>query len=103
MTKRTRRRPKHPGEVLYHDFLEPMGMSQTELARRLGISFPRVNEIINGKRAVTPDTALRLARLLGTTAELWLSLQQAVDLWDLMHSAGTAAALRKIDPVAKAG
>jgi addiction module HigA family antidote len=80
-----------------------MGMSQTELARRLGISFPRVNEIINGKRAVSADTALRLARLFGTTAELWLGMQQAVDLWDLMHSARTAAALRKIEPVRKAG
>jgi addiction module HigA family antidote len=98
-----KRRPVHPGEVLYREFLEPMGMSQTELARRLGISFPRVNEIINGKRAVTTDTALRLARLFGTTAELWLGLQQAVDLWDLMHSAATAAALRKIEPVKKAG
>jgi addiction module HigA family antidote len=102
-SRTTRRRPTHPGEVLYRDFLEPMGMSQTELARRLGISFPRVNEIINGKRAVTTDTALRLARLFGTTAELWLGLQQAVDLWDLMHSAATAAALRKIEPVKKAG
>jgi addiction module HigA family antidote len=98
-----KRRPVHPGEVLYREFLEPMGMSQTELARRLGISFPRVNEIINGKRAVSADTALRLARLFGTTAELWLGMQQAVDLWDLMHSASTAAALRKIEPVRKAG
>jgi addiction module HigA family antidote len=80
-----------------------MEMSQTDLARRLGISFPRVNEIINGKRAVSADTALRLARLFGTSAELWLGMQQAVDLWDLMHSAETAAALKKIAPVRKAG
>ena len=99
----TKGRPSHPGEVLYEQFLQPMAMSQTELARRLDISFPRVNEIINGKRAVTADTALRLARLFGTTAELWLGLQQAVDLWDLSHSAETAKTLRKIEPVAKAG
>lgn len=101
MTRRSPRRPRHPGEVLYKQFLEPMGMSQTELARRLGISFPRVNEIINGKRAVTPDTALRLARLFGTTAELWLGLQQAVDLWELSHSAETARTLKKIEPVVR--
>ena len=98
-----RKRPVHPGEVLFREFLDPMGMTQTELARRLDISFPRVNEIINGKRAVTADTALRLARLFGTTAELWLGLQQAVDLWDLMHSAETARALKKIEPLRMAG
>jgi antitoxin HigA-1 len=102
-TGSARRRPPHPGEVLYRDFLEPMAMSQTELARRLDISFPRVNEIINGKRAVSADTALRLARLFGTKAELWLGLQQAVDLWDLSRSAATARTLRKIEPVKKAG
>lgn len=104
MKKRSvRGRPSHPGEVLYREFLEPMGMSQTELARRLDISFPRVNEIINGKRAVSADTALRLARLFGTSAELWLGLQQAVDLWDLSRSAETARTLRKIEPVMRAG
>lgn len=104
MKKRSvRGRPPHPGEVLYREFLEPMEMSQTELARRLDISFPRVNEIINGKRAVSADTALRLARLFGTSAELWLGLQQAVDLWDLSRSAETAKTLRKIEPVMRAG
>jgi addiction module HigA family antidote len=99
----SRLRPIHPGEVLFREFLDPLGMTQTELASRLGISFPRVNEIINGRRAVTPDTALRLARLFGTTAELWLGLQQAVDLWDLEHSPETARALKKIEPLRRAG
>jgi addiction module HigA family antidote len=99
----SRRRPSHPGEILYREFLDPLEMTQTELASRLGISFPRVNEIINGKRAVTADTALRLARLFGTTAELWLGLQQAVDLWDLTHSEVTARALKKIEPLRRAG
>ena len=101
--KTSKRRPIHPGAVLFREFLDPMGMTQSELARRLGISFPRVNEIINGKRAVTPDTALRLARLFGTTAELWLGLQQAVDLWDVNHSAETVRALKRIEPVRHAG
>src|SRR5688500_12538470 len=101
--KTTKRRPTHPGTVLFREFLDPMGMTQSELARRLGISFPRVNEIINGKRAVTPDTALRLARLFGTTAELWLGLQQAVDLWEVTHSAETVRALKRIEPMRQAG
>ena len=99
----SRRRPTHPGEVLFREFLGPLAMTQTELASRLGISFPRVNEIINGKRAVTADTALRLARLFGTTAERWLGLQQAVDLWDLEHSPETARALKRIEPLRQAG
>jgi antitoxin HigA-1 len=99
----SRRRPTHPGEVLFREFLDPLGMTQTELAARLGISFPRVNEIINGRRAVTPDTALRLARLFGTKAELWLGLQQSVDLWDLEHSPETARALKRIEPLKRAG
>ena len=94
-----KRRPTHPGEVILHDVIEPLGMTQTELAERLGISYPRLNEIINGKRGVTPDTALRLAAFLGSSAEMWLNLQQAVDLWDVQHSRATVRALRKIKRV----
>ena len=75
--------PAHPGEILLDDYLIPLEMSQTELARRLGISYPRVNEIINRRRGVTPDTAIRLARLFNTTPELWLNAQLA---WDLYHA-----------------
>jgi len=59
------RTPTHPGEVLLKEFLEPYGLTQKELARRIGVSYPRVNELVHGKRGVTPDTALRLARLFG--------------------------------------
>jgi addiction module HigA family antidote len=82
------RRPTHPGEVFLEDFLIPLGITQREAAERLHISYPRMNEIVNGKRAVTPDTALRLARFTDTEPEFWLNLQQAVDLWDAMHSRG---------------
>jgi addiction module HigA family antidote len=81
------RRPTHPGAVLLEEFLEPLGITQREAADRLRISYPRMNEIVNGKRTVTPDTALRLARFTDTEPEFWLNLQQAIDLWDAMHSA----------------
>lgn len=80
------RRPAHPGRVFLEDFLEPLGLSQKDAAERLHISYPRMNEIVNGKRAVTPDTALRLGRFTDTEPEFWLNLQQAVDLWDALHS-----------------
>ena len=91
------RRPTHPGEVFLEDFLNPLGITQKEAAERLRISYPRMNEIVNGKRTVTPDTALRLARFTGTEPEFWLNLQQAVDLWDAMHS-DEAAELKEIQP-----
>ena len=72
--------PVHPGDVLKHDFLEPLGMSQYALAKALHISQVRVSEIVNGKRAISPDTALRLARFFGTSAEFWLGMQTTHDL-----------------------
>jgi addiction module HigA family antidote len=92
------RRPTSPGEVFLQDFLEPLEITQKDAAERLRISYPRMNEIVKGRRAVTPDTALRLARFTGTEPEFWLDLQQAVDLWDAMHSA-KAAELEEIEPV----
>lgn len=85
--------------MLLEEFLKPLGMSQTELAQRLHVSYPRVNEIINGKRGVTPDTALRLERLFGMDADFWLNLQKAWDLWHAIHSDETARALEEIEPV----
>ena len=91
------RRPTHPGEVFLEDFLKPLRITQKEAAERLRISYPRMNEIVNGKRTVTPDTALRLGRFSGTEPEFWLNLQQAVDLWDAMHS-DEADELKRIHP-----
>lgn len=92
------RPPTHPGEMLLKEFLEPLGITQTDLARRLGITRVRVNEIVNRKRVVTPDTALRLARIFGMDAEFWLGLQQD---WDLWHAARAldAAEIEKIQPI----
>lgn len=92
------RAPTHPGEMLREEFLRPLGMTQTELARRLGVPFPRVNEIVNGKRGITPDTALRLARLFGTSPDFWLNGQVEYDLYRALHSPA-AETIRRIEPV----
>ena len=80
------RAPTHPGEMLLEEFLKPMGITQSDFAVRLGVSFPRLNEIIKGRRGVTPDTALRLAKVLGMSADFWLGLQLDWDLWNAMQS-----------------
>lgn len=87
--------PTHPGTMLLEEFLKPLGMTQVALAERIGVSFPRVNELVRGKRGVTPDTALRLERLFGMEAQFWLNLQLAWDLYQAAHSP-TAKAIRKI-------
>ena len=70
----------HPGEVLAEEFLAPIGLSQNALARALDVPPRRINEIVLGKRAITADTALRLARYFGTTAEFWMALQASFEL-----------------------
>jgi addiction module HigA family antidote len=72
--------PTHPGEILHEEFLVPLGLTQVALASHLGISVQRINEIIRGKRGVTPDTAWLFAQAFGTTPELWLTLQANYDL-----------------------
>ena len=74
------RTPIHPGEILGEEFLAPMGISQSRLAREISVPPRRINEICLGKRAITPDTALRLARYFGMSAEFWMNLQQRYDL-----------------------
>ena len=72
--------PLHPGEILLEEFLKPMKLSQNKLALDIRVPARRINEIVHGKRAVTADTALRLARYFGTSAHFWLNLQTAYDL-----------------------
>jgi antitoxin HigA-1 len=81
MSRKMRRQPTAPGEILLHEFLIPLGMSQSALARHIGWSQPKVNEIVTGKRGITPETAMVLADAFNTTPQFWLNLQQAVDLW----------------------
>ena len=90
--------PTHPGEMLLEEFLKPLGMSQVELAHRLGVSYPRINEVIKGRRSMTPDTALRLERLFGMEAQVWLNLQLSWDLYQATHSA-SAAEIALIQPL----
>lgn len=79
----THREPTHPGEMLLKEFLEPMGLTQRELALGIRVPYQRVNELVNGRRGVTPSTALRLSKFFGNSAGFWLNLQQR---WDLYHA-----------------
>ena len=92
------RPPTHPGEMLLEEFLAPLGISQSAFAVRLGVSFPRLNEIVRGKRGVTPDTALRLARVLGMPADFWLGLQSDWDLWQALRSE-KAQEIARLEPL----
>ncbi len=77
-----KRRPTHPGEMLREDFLLDYGLTVTGLAEAIGVSRQSVNELLRERRAVSPEMALRLARLFGNSPEFWLNSQRAVDLWD---------------------
>ena len=85
-------RPIHPGEILREEFLLPLGMTANALAMELHVPAPRINDVVRERRAVTPDTALRLARYLGTTAQFWINLQASFDLKQAQGELG-----RKID------
>jgi addiction module HigA family antidote len=75
------RKPTHPGEIIKEDFMIPLKLTQTELARALKTSFRTINEILNEKRSISPEMALRLSRYLGTTPDVWLGLQADYDLF----------------------
>lgn len=79
----TDREPTHPGEMLLREFLLPLGMTQQDLARAIRVQYQRVNEIVRGRRGVTPSTALRLARFFGVSPGFWMNLQLR---WDLYHA-----------------
>jgi antitoxin HigA-1 len=88
-TRERKIRPTHPGEMLREDFMTDYGLTVSRLAKALGVSRQTVNELLRERRALTPEMALRLARLFGNTPEFWLNAQRAVDLWD------TGRALKK--------
>ncbi len=79
-TTNERAKPVHPGEILMEDFMKPLGLSQYRVAKDTGVHPRRINQIVHGQRAVTADTALRLARFFGTTAQFWMNLQIHYDL-----------------------
>ena len=79
----THRVPTHPGEMLLEEFLRPMGLTQRDLAKALRVPYQRINELVNGRRGVTPGTALRLAKYFGMSADFWMNLQLR---WGLYHA-----------------
>ncbi len=81
-TRQMKRRPTHPGEMLLEDFMPDYGLTVAGLAKAIGVSRQSINELLRTRRAVSPEMALRLARLFGNSAEFWLNAQRAVDLWD---------------------
>ena len=85
------RKPSHPGETLLEEFLAPMRLSQVELARRMGVPVQRVNTLINGKRDITAETAILLSRILKTSPEFWMNLQDARDLYEAREHLARAA------------
>jgi addiction module HigA family antidote len=94
--------PIHPGEILLEDFLKPMGVSQYRLAKGISVPPRRVNEIVHGKRGVSADTALRLARFFGTSERFWLNLQSRYELETERDRLGDDL-LREVEVLAKAG
>ena len=94
----TNRPPVHPGEILMEEFIKPYGMTQTEIARRIGVSRKHISEIVNGRKGISTDMALRLSRLFGTSPELWLNGQIAWDVWHAMREEN-AYKLEAIEPV----
>jgi addiction module HigA family antidote len=94
----TKRKPFSPGEILDEEFLGPAGLTQGELAERMGVPRRRVNEIVRGRRTVTPDTAIRLAKVFKTTPEYWLNLQMRLDLWQATHDPKLKKEYDKLTP-----
>ena len=94
----TNRTPTHPGEMLIEEFLKPMGLTQRELADAIHVPYQRINEIINGRRGMTPSTALRLSKFFGVTPDFWMNLQLRWDLYFAKKSESTE--LKSIKPIA---
>lgn len=93
----TNRPPTSPGEMLKEEFLEPMGLTQQQLADGIGVSYQRVNELINGKRGITTSTALRLAKYFNTSPDFWLNMQRANELYRVMQK--EREQIEKIQPI----
>jgi addiction module HigA family antidote len=97
MLNNRKRRPTHPGELLREEILPATGLTQSDLAERLNISRRLLGEIINERRAINPDVAHRLARVFDTSPELWLNMQQAIDVWETLEN--NRSVYKKIKPL----
>jgi addiction module HigA family antidote len=96
----TTRKPASVGEILLEEFLEPMSLTQGQLAKAMGVPRKHANELCNDRRAVTADTALILARVFGNSAEFWLNVQRRVDLWEAMNSPRRRKRIERAAPIA---
>ena len=96
-TRERQVRPTHPGEMLREDFMPDYGLTVSGMAKALGVSRQTVNELLRERRSISPEMALRLARLFGNTPEFWLNAQRAVDLWDATRTVGRE--IEKISPL----
>jgi addiction module HigA family antidote len=98
----TKRKPVSVGEILVEEFMTPMGLTQGALAEAMGVQRKHVNELCNGRRAVTAPTALILARVFGNTPDFWLNVQRRSDLWDAMHSPRERKRIERARPLTDA-
>ena len=96
----TIRKPVSAGEILTTEFLEPMRLTQGTLAKAMGVPRKHVNELCNGRRAVTADTALMLARVFGNSADFWLNVQRRTDLWEAMNTPKRRIRIERAAPIA---
>jgi addiction module HigA family antidote len=95
----TKRKPAGVGEILVEEFIRPMGLTQAALAEAMGVQRKHVNELCNGRRAVTAPTALILARVFGNSPDFWLNVQRRNDLWDAMHSPRERERIKRARPL----
>jgi antitoxin HigA-1 len=98
----TKRRPVGVGEILVEEFMEPMGLTQAALAEAMGVQRKHVNELCNGRRAVTAATALILARVFGNSPDFWLNVQRRTDLWQAINSPKEAERIARARPLSAA-
>jgi antitoxin HigA-1 len=97
----THKAPTHPGEMLLEEFLKPLELTQTELAKRIGVPFQRINGLVNARHGITPDMALRLSRAFGTSPAFWMNHQLRWELFQAQRVAGNA--LARIERITGAG
>ncbi len=98
----TERKPFTPGEILQEEFMQPYGLTQDKLAKHIHVTRRRINEIINGRRSITPDTALKLSKLFSMSPDYWLNLQTKLDLWTQLHNQKTLHELQDIQILSEA-
>lgn len=95
----TKRKPASAGEILVDEFMDPLGLTQGDLAEAMGVPRKHVNELCNDRRAITADTALMLARVFGNSADFWLNVQRRNDLWEALHSPKRRQRIERARPV----